>query len=359
MQADSVQQELLGQLLSPEVHADRRVTFRFRSLGARRVTVEGIAGLEAQPMNRGEDDVWQLTVGPLEPEMYSYVFNVDGTIVTDPHNRDVKKWLSLNSMFLVPGDPPLLHEQRPVPHGVVHRHLYSSSTTGTERGVFVYTPPGYFESNERRYPLVVLMHGYGDDESAWLEVGRADMIADNLLAEGKIEPLVLALPYGHPLPIELGKPFDEYADRNVVPMEQDVLGDLLPFLEKQYRVEPKRECRAIVGLSMGGGQSLRIGLGNLKHFAWIGGYSSAAPQGNLDDQLGELASDISATNQQLKLLWIACGQDDFLLERNRHFVDWLKQKGIEHTYRETAGGHDWSVWRKNLAEFLPLLFRSI
>ncbi len=358
MQVESVQQELLGQFVSPVVHADRRVTFRFESANAAKITVQGITGLDAQPMAKGEKNIWELTVGPLPPELYSYVFNVDGTIVTDPHNRQVKKWLSLNSMFEVPGDPPLLHQQQKVPHGVVHHLVYASKTTGSERGVYVYTPPGYRADTEQQYPLLVLMHGYGDDESAWLEVGRVNWIADNLLARKKISPMIIAMPYGHPLPLDLNAEFDEYADRNLVLMEKDVLHDLLPFLSKQYRLKPGRENRAIVGLSMGGGQSLTIGLKHLDQFAWVGGYSSSAPQGNLDRQFDGLVSDVAATNRRLKLLWISCGNDDFLRERNEHFIEWLSDKGIAHTYRQTEGGHEWSVWRKNVVEFLPLLFRG-
>ncbi len=207
------------------------------------------------------------------------------------------------------------------------------------------------------YPLLVLMHGYGDDESAWLEVGRAHWIADNLIAQGKVVPLVIAMPYGHPLPLAESGTFDDYATRNEVAMEQDLLQDLLPLLESQYRLKDDRLQRAIVGLSMGGGQSLTCGLKNLDRFAWVGGFSSATPRGDVDKQFADLLQDVSATNGQLKLLWIGCGKEDFLLERNEKFHTWLSEKKINHQYRLTDGGHDWMVWRKYLAEFLPQLFR--
>ncbi len=320
----------MGQIVSPEVHADRRVTFRFKSAAASRVAVQGIAGLDAQPLAKGQGDVWEVTVGPLEPELYSYVFVVDGSVVTDPQNRLVKKWLSLNSMFLVPGDPPLLHEQQAVPHGVVHHHIYHSQANNSERGVYIYTPPDYQVDAPKKYPLLILMHGYGDDESAWLEVGRTNFIVDNLIGQEKIQPLIVAMPYGHPLPIELRTAFDQYADRNMVLMERDVLQDLIPYVSKQYRLKKGREYRAIVGLSMGGGQSLTIGLSNLEQFAWIGGFSSAAPQGTLDEQYASLLADVPATNQRIELLWIGCGKGDFLLQRNQAFVDWLAQRGRAH-----------------------------
>ena len=144
----------------------------------------------------------------------------------------------------------------------------------------------------------------------------------------------------------------------MVLMEKDVLQDLLPYVSQHYRIKQERENRAIVGLSMGGGQSLTIGLKHLDQFAWIGGYSSAAPQEDLEQQFSGLLSDVADTNKQLKLLWIGCGDDDFLLERNQQFIKWLSDQGIDHSFRQTDGGHDWSVWRKYLAEFLPLLFRE-
>ncbi len=356
-QGGLVQQVLLAQIVSPEVHADRSVTFRLKAPAADKVMVQGIAGLDAQPMTKDAEGVWEATVGPLAPESYSYMFDVDGTMVTDPSNRHVKKWLTVNSMFEVPGDPPLVHQQQKVPHGIVHRLIYDSSTTGTERGVYVYTPPGYVPGATQRYPLVLLMHGYGDDESAWIEVGRVNLIADNLLAQGKIKPMIIAMPYGHPLPIELRTRFDDYSSRNVQQMEQDLLQDLLPSLGRQYPITQDRQQRAIVGLSMGGGQSLTIGLQHLDQFAWVGGFSSAAPQGDRDREFAGLVADVAQTNQQLKLLWIGCGKDDFLLERNQQYVEWLNEKGIAHTYRQTEGGHDWTVWRQYVAEFLPLLFQ--
>lgn len=352
-----VDDEIQAQLVSPEVRADRTVVFRLRAPGAEKVSVEGLSDVESQPMAKLPTGIWEATVGPLEPELYSYTFLVDGTTVTDPHNRHVKKWLSVNSLVEVPGTPPLLHEQQAVPHGVVHRHIYHSATTGSERGVFVYTPPGYSVHAQDRLPLLLLLHGYGDDESAWLEVGRANVIADNLLAQGKIEPMIIAMPYGHPVPIELRTSFDDYSPRNTNKMEQDLLQDLLPLLTEQYRVSEDRTQRAIVGLSMGGGQSLTIGLLHPELFAWVGGFSSACPQGELDEQFADLVGDVDRANQQLSLLWIGCGKDDFLLKRNQSFLQWLQAKKIQHTYKQSEGGHNWMVWRKNLAEFLPQLFQ--
>ncbi len=320
--------------------------------------MKGLVGQEPQPMQKGDRGIWKITLGPLQPELHSYVFEVDGAQLLDPSNRHVKKWLTCENMVEVPGTPPLLHEQQRVPHGVVHHHIYDSRSAGRERGVYVYTPPGYDARRTSGYPVLVLMHGFGDDESAWLEVGRANFIADNLLAAGKIAPLIIAMPYGHPLPLERPQTFrDDYASRNIHALEQDLLIDLLPLLQRNYHVTDSREQRAIAGLSMGGGQSLVIGLQHLNQFAWVGGFSSATPQQELEQQFSALLQDVNQANELLKLLWIGCGEDDFLLDRNEAFTAWLSEKGIRHTYRLTDGGHDWIVWRKYLAEFLPLLFR--
>lgn len=354
----TVKEVIAAQLVSPEVHADRRVTFRLRAPMAKVVMLQGISGLKPQSMKRNSDGDWEITVGPLAPELYSYTFNVDRTTLPDPHNRHVKKWLSVESLVEVPGDPPLLHEQCAVPHGVVHHHWYDSSTTRSQRGVFVYTPPEYAAARSRAYPLLLLLHGFGDDESAWTDVGRVHYIMDNLLAQEKAVPMVIAMPYGHPLPVELRSDFDDYASRNMKLMTRDMLTDLLPFLQDAYHVSTRRQDHAIVGLSMGGGQSLTIGLHHLDQFAWIGGFSSAAPEGELDKEFSSLLQDVAQTNGRVRLLWIGCGKDDFLRTRNQTFVKWLLQHRITHTFRQSDGGHEWPVWRNYIAEFLPLLFRS-
>jgi enterochelin esterase-like enzyme len=353
-----VEQELRSKLISPEVHPDRRVTFRLRAPQAGRVVVHGIAGWEPQPMTRSPEGIWEVTLGPLAPELHSYVFDVDGTVVTDPHNRAVKKWLSVESLFEIPGEPPLCHQRQPVPHGVVHHHVYPSKSTGCERGVYVYTPPGYSGPASGPYGLVILLHGYGDDESAWLEVGRAHWIADNLLARDRIKPMVIAMPHGHPLPIERQSSFDDYTPRNADAMEREILEDLLPNLASWYPLTDSPECRAIAGLSMGGWQALRIGLRRLDRFAWIGGFSTAPPPGPWDLHFDTLPSDAAVTNQWVKLLWLGCGQDDFLVDRNERLAQWLRDRQLRHTYQLTPGGHDWSVWRTYLAAFLPLLGKT-
>lgn len=348
--------DLQAQLVSPQVHEDGRVTFRTQASQAEKVLLKGIAGHEPQEMTRNDDGVWEITIGPLEPKTYSYLFEIDGSDHVDLHNRNVKKWLRLESMVHVPGAPPLLEQQTDVPHGSLHKHWYHSSTTGTSRPVIVYTPPDYSTTADVRYPVVYLLHGFGDDESAWTEVGRAHWIADNLLAQAKIEPLVIVMPYGHPVPIDRQQSFDDYGARNIQQMELDLINDLIPLINSTYHVADDRRRRAIVGLSMGGGQALTIGLRRLNDFAHIGAFSAAAPRGELAESLPEVASQPASVNDRLRTFWIACGKDDFLLERNREFTGQLDQHGVRHAYDETEGGHDWLVWREYLPTFLSKCF---
>lgn len=306
-------------------------------------------------MIRQPDGVWTITIERLPPDRYSYLFEIDGSDQLDLHNRDVKKWLSLENQFEIPGQPPLLHEAARVPHGALHRHWYESETTGSQRGVLIYTPPHYTPESAD-YPLLYLLHGYGDDESAWIDVGRASFIADNLVAQQRITPLVIVMPYGHPMELDRQLPFDIYADENLVWMERDLLNDLDPFVGQHYRISKDRSQRAIAGLSMGGGQSLAIGLNQIDRFGHVGAFSAAAPQGELLENLALWSLPVEARREGLPNLWIACGVDDFLLERNRVFHQQLNERRVTHVYQETPGDHNWFAWRSYLVEFLERSF---
>lgn len=342
---------------SPVIHSNRTVTFKFHAPNAEHVTVEGVDGMPSTPMRQGDDGVWTATIGPLPPEIYSYTFSVDGATALDPRNRHLKKWLRSQSMFDVPGEPPMPHDLQDVPHGTLHRHTYHAGADGGARHVQVYTPPGYSAGSLWKYPVVYLLHGFGDDETAWAEVGRAHVIADNLLAQGTIKPMIIVMPHGHPLPVPGAQRSGDYAARNLAMLETEFFENLMPFIKKNYQVRSGPEDRAIVGLSMGGGQSLGIGLRHLEVFGWIGGFSSAVPQEGLDETFADLLANSKKTNQRIKLLWVGCGKDDFLIERNKSFVRWLEDHDIDHTWRLTDGGHSWPIWRGYLADFLPLLFQ--
>lgn len=338
-------------LVSPEVHPDRRVTFRLRAPQAKEVTVFGEWGGGGKAaLMKDATGVWSATVGPIEPDLYGYSFTVDGLPMLDPANTEVKPMRSSRTSILdVPGDKPSLHDFQDVPHGVVRLHTYRSKALGTKRDLQVYTPPGYDRDQSGRYPTLYLFHGSGDNEATWTALGRAHLILDNLIAQGKAKAMIIVMTDGHAAPMT-----PEGRGRNVELFKRDLLDNVLPLVEANYRVKPERLSRAIVGLSMGGGQSLAIGLNHPELFAWVGGMSSAvnAPAQTVADAL----NDAKTTNAKFKLLWFACGKDDFLLKANQQFDELLTAKGITHTFRLTEGNHSWPVWRRYLAEFAPLLF---
>lgn len=341
-------------VVSPEVLPDGRVTFRILAPKAESVAVQGLRHLPVQPMTKDAAGLWSVTVGPLPPDIYSYTLSIDGATVTDPHDRDIKKYFSSESMFEVPGNPPILASVQPVSHGIVQHQFYASRTRGADAGVWIYTPPGYDPRAPALYPVVYLLHGFGDREEAWIESGRANTIADNLIAQGRIKPMIIVMPYGHPVPVEKRDSMKDYSARNTAAMQGDLVGELIPLVERDYRADPRAERRAIVGLSMGGGQSLSIGLGNPAVFKWVGAFSSGLPEHGLEATFAEVLRDPSARPH---LLWIAVGKEDFLLKRNEEFHAWLEKEGVAHTWTVSDGGHEWPVWRSYLPQFLELAFR--
>lgn len=343
---------------SPEVHADGSVTFRFRDPNAHEV----ILSLEGKPgvaMQKDEHGVWSLTTDPLPPDLYGYAFYADGVGLIDPGNPLLKpNLLSTQNMVDVP-DPSLPWEIVDVPHGTVAHHFYKSGVVGDQRDFYVYTPPGYDAAARTRYPVLYLLHGYSDDASGWTAVGRANIILDNLIAQGKAKPMVIVMTLGYGAPEIVtggwgGARGPDMLARNYNRYRDALFTEVMPMVEKSYRVDTNRNGRAIAGLSMGGAESLFVGLNALDRFAWVGSFSAGGQQSNLDETFPNL--DAKA-NAQLHLLWIACGTDDRLIGPNRKFREWLDTKGVHHTDIETPGAHTWMVWRRNLAAFAPLLFQ--
>lgn len=300
-------------------------------------------------MTKGEDGVWNVTVGPVAPELYEYSFNVDGLATIDPGNRDIKPMRNPRSSILsVPGHPPLLHDFQNVPHGSVTLHWYQSKALGRVRGMQVYTPPGYSQNAPARFPTLYLQHGSGDNEATWIANGHANWIIDNLIAQGRAKPMIVVMLDGHAV-----SPNDAAARAgNTAAFERDLLEDAMPFVAANYRVSDGAANRAIIGLSMGGGQSLTVGLKHPDLFAWVGGMSSAVPDPET------LIPNPASLNQQLKLLWFACGRDDALIERNKQLDAALTARSVRHEFVTTDGNHSWPVWRKHLAVFAPMIFQD-
>ena len=349
----------LPRIISPEVHADNSVTFRFRAPNAKEVSVSLEGRTDAIDMQKDDQGIWTVSTQPLEPDYYGYSFIADGVHLIDPQNPLMKpNLLGTTSQVHVPGPKSLPWETNSGPHGEVHHHFYKSTIVGDDRDFYVYTPPGYDARGKRRYPVLYLLHGYSDDASGWTAVGRANVILDNLIAEGNAKPMIVVMPLGYGAPEMLqGWNVWSKADlvgRNFTKFRVALLKEVIPAVESAYLVEKDRKSRAIAGLSMGGSESLLTGLNNLDEFEWVGAFSSGGLPEPFETDFPALGAK---TNQQLRLLWIACGTEDRLIDINRRFRQWLASKNIQHVDIETPGAHTWMVWRRNLAAFAPLLFR--
>lgn len=341
-------------IVSPEVHPDNTVTFRFRAPNAKVVTLN-LEGSKPAPMQLAEgQEVWTYTTPALEPDIYGYTINVDGVGLMDPNNSLMKPNLLSNSSAVhIPGSG-LPWEITDIPHGEVDHHFYKSQLVGDNRDYYVYTPPGYSKSG-KRYPVLYLLHGFSDDASGWTSVGRANIILDNLIAAGKAKPMIIVMPlgYGAPEVLQRGGINQDKFRLNTTRFRETLLTEVIPRVETEYRLDKRREMHAIAGLSMGGAESLTTGLNNLDKFAYVSSFS-AGGMGEDYDQLFPKLSE--SANKELKLLWIACGTEDRLIATNRKFRDWLTTKNIKFTPIETPGMHTWMVWRRNLAAVAPLLF---
>ncbi len=346
-------------LASPDVHPDSSVAFRFRAPNAKDVKLD-LEGAEPQAMLKDEYGVWSVTTVPLSPDYYGYSFVADGVRLIDPSNPLlVPNLLATASAVHVPGPSSLPWELNDVPHGVVHHHFYRSAVAGDDRDYYVYTPAGYEGSVKQKYPVLYLLHGFSDDASGWTAVGHANVILDNLIAQGKAKPLIVVMPLGYGTMefVRLGWDAWSHADlrdANFKKFTEALLTEVMPLVESEYRITKDRDSRAIAGLSMGGSESLLTGLNHLDKFSWIGAFSSGGIPEDFEKDFPPLDAK---SNPQIHLLWIACGTEDHLITINRTLREWLKSKGVKATEIETPGMHTWMVWRRNLAEFVPLLFR--
>jgi enterochelin esterase family protein len=338
-------------IVSPDIHEDNTVTFRLRAPEAQKVEVSLAIPKDGNiAMIKGDDGVWSVNTPPLEPDIYEYSLVVDGVRVIDPANRDYKPARQTNTSLLhIPGKPPLLHDFQNVPHGAVTTHEYMSKSLKRLRRVRVYTPPGYAQDATAKFPTLYLFHGSGDNEGCWSDSGKAHHILDNLIAQKKAVPMLIVMPDGHAIP-QGGVP-----NGNVEAFEKDLLEDVLPLVESNYRAIPDAMHRSIIGLSMGGGQSLIIGINHYDQFAWIGGMSAYVPEAEKTIGPAIAKPDFA---EKVKLLWFAIGREDFLLEGNKTLDAFLTAKNVKHDFILTDGAHRWPVWRKYLADFAPLIFKQ-
>ena len=360
-------------LVSPDVQADKRVIFRIYAPKAQEVTVRGDWMPTApEPVKLEKDDkgVWAATVGPLTPDYYSYTFTIDGVRTLDPKNAMIKQGVnSLDNMFLVPGDQAAFEDNRMVPHGQIRQVWYQSSTLDMQRRMHVYVPPGY-DSSKDKYPVFYLLHGGGDEDSGWSTIGRAGFIMDNLLAEKKAKPMIVVMPNGSlPRPANMpafvpgSTPSPEFIAAMNAAQERftkELLNDVEPAVQKNFRVLEGREHRAIAGLSMGGGQTLRVVTGNPDKFAYVGVWSAGVgvqQTADFEKRNAAFLGSADKLNKQVKVFWIGAGDVDFALPGTKNLVELLNKNGIKNQVTISGGGHTWINWRHYLNDFAPLLFR--
>jgi enterochelin esterase-like enzyme len=356
-------------LKSTEVAADHKVTFRIYAPKASEVSVSG--EFSGGKMEKDDQGVWSLTVGPLTPDFYSYTFNVDGVRTIDPKNPMTKPGLgSLDSLFLVPGDESDFEATKDVPHGDVRAVWYRSGTLDMPRRMHVYTPPGY-EGGTEKYPVLYLLHGSGDEDSGWSTVGRSGFILDNLIAAGKAVPMLIVMPNGSlPRPANaptLGTPGtpptpEVRAAREAAQnrFTDELLKEVVPTIEKSYRVKASTSDRALAGLSMGGGQTLRVLISNPDKFAYVGVWSAGGVGANAEEWEKRNESFLVAAdkvNWTVKRLEICVGEKDSLAAGSKALASVLEKRGIKHEVHISGGGHTWINWRHYLGELAPKLFR--
>jgi enterochelin esterase-like enzyme len=354
------------QVISPEVSAEKKITFRIYAPKATEVKLVGSdipklgMGVVLKKSDKG---IWEATVGPVPAGAYRYHFNVDGVAVIDPRNPATSESNSNTwSLVFVPGSE--ISDAKNVPHGAVARVTYYSKTLNRLRRMHIYTPPAY-EKGEGKYPIFYLLHGASDSDASWSTVGRAGYILDNLIAAGKARPMIVVMPAGHTGPFRFGGPGKSF-NRQMDEFGEDFAKDLKPFVESNYRVIGGRNHRAIAGLSMGGAQTLNVAFSHLDDYGYIGVFSSgifgiaggpgkSAPNNQWEEQHRSVL-DNAELKKGLHLVWFGIGKDDFLLQTSRTTVRMLEKHGFRVVSRETAGGHTWLNWRDYLSEFAQLLF---
>lgn len=331
---------------SPDVHKDHSITFRYFSRTAQHVVLNGEFLKAPVPLVKDSSGIWSVTVPPVEPDIYPYSFMVDSVSLADPNNT----YIFANERFKrsivnIPGDTPLIHSMQNVPHGAISYRYYSSGTLSTTRQLLVYTPPGFNMNNKIKYPVLYLIHGGSDTEETWTKVGNANFIADNLIAQGKALPMIIVMPYGNVRP----EPMADFT--------KDVINDIIPFIENNYPVISKPTSRAVAGFSVGGGQTLNIGLTNTDKFGYICSYAPYTATEEFKSNFANWSPDAQKINNALKLFTISVGTDDFLYESVQKNIAMFNEKNIRVKPYIVDGGHTWMNCKKYLATTLQELFK--
>ncbi|MEO6732146.1 MAG: alpha/beta hydrolase-fold protein [Ferruginibacter sp.] len=333
-------------LNSPEVNKDQSITFRYYSRNAKQVILKGEFLKNPVAMTTDTAGIWSVTVPPVKPDIYPYSFMVDSVELADPNNS----YIFANERFKrsivdIPGDEPLIHALQNVPHGKISYQYYKSTTLGTTRQLLVYTPPGFDATAKKKYPVLYLIHGGSDTEETWTKVGHANFIADNLIAQGKAKPMIIVMPYGNVRPA----PMPDFT--------KDVINDIIPFIESNYPVSTDSKNRAVAGFSVGGGQTLNIGLTNTDKFAYICSYAPYTATEEFQKNFTNWSPDADKMNRQLKLFIISVGTEDFLYESVKKNIAMFEEKKIRVKPYIVSGGHTWMNCKQYLATTLQEIFK--
>jgi len=356
----------------PRVNSDLSATFRVEADNAQKVQLLMELGQSTYDMVKNPDGFWEVTTKPLLPGFHYYLISVDGFVSTDPDSTTFFAARKEVSGIEVPGAESDFFAIKDVPHGVVRTEWYFSKTTAEWRRIVVYTPPGYKRSS-KRYPVLYLQHGWGEDEAGWSNQGHENFILDNLIAAHKAKPMIIVnengmtginfqpppppRPGSSPSPPPAAPRPSAISEERYALFDKIISDDLVPFVDAHFRTIPDREHRALAGLSMGGGQAVRIGLNHMNQFSYLGAFSPALfITDTTKDYDGALADPVKV-NKQLRLLWIGIGSDDSLLGPVKQSHEILQKAGIKHVWFESSGAHVWTVWRKYLADFAPRLFQ--
>ena len=357
-------------IVSPEVLPDHCVTFRIQAAKASEVTLRGdwMEGIASEKLSKDDQGVWSVTVGPLTPDFYSYSFAVDGVKTLDPQNAVVKQGVrSLDNMFFLAGEEAAFQDNKPVPHGQIRQVWYRSGTLDTQWRMHIYTPPGYDDGGDK-YPVLYLLHGGGDEDSGWSTIGRAGFILDNLIAAGKAKRMIVVMPNGslpRPANIPAFTPGTPPSPEVMAALQErftnELMKDIIPYVEKNFRVVANREHRAIAGLSMGGGQTLQAVITNPEQFAYVAVWSAGIWQNATDweKQNEQFLSKADQINKWVKLFSISVGDKDFTLKGSKALSETLDKHGIKNQLHISGGGHTWINWRRYLNALVPQLFTTI
>lgn len=333
-------------IVSPQIQKGHSVTFRFYAPKAKQVQLDGQFLTEKQNMTKDTSGVWSLTVPAIKPDIYPYSFVADGIAVADPNNTRIFANERFKfSLVDIPGDAPLIHSIQNVPHGKVSYRWYKSATLGTTRQLLVYTPPGFDPNGKKKYPVLYLIHGGSDTEETWTKVGNANLIADNLIAQGKAVPMIIVMPYANVRP----SPMPDFT--------KDVVNDIIPFIQANYPVLTDQPHRAIAGFSVGGGQTLDIGITNPDKFAYVCSYAPYPETEEFRSIFGDWHPDAAKMNKEFKLISFSVGTDDFLYESVKKNMAMFKEKGVNFESQIVPGGHTWMNCKLYLATTLPKLFK--